>query len=259
MLSLKQYSTSSLPRRQAAPYMTYSTTKRYRVVRVKAAATVEKRSEKPKPEDPSQSSAAATDSVSKDKGYKDAMMIQCKPAAQASGLLTTTSASLLHVIMCVRCCAAFGWDSCQKGGWYKHIQSKLDDLQVLQRRIILHQHHQLQQHSLMQLLGGLLQYATSCCTHLPFWCSKTGVFYHCSSQSSVDADPGALAAVVLWPYLIFVPAATAVLLQALTCTHLWLPPPSQSVSDQVTISAIVLSSMWHGRAVCLKGSSRHPS
>eukprot|EP00878_Enallax_costatus_P000599 GHUV01000700.1.p1 GENE.GHUV01000700.1~~GHUV01000700.1.p1 ORF type:complete len:487 (+),score=102.77 GHUV01000700.1:167-1627(+) len=102
MLSLQPGRASGFCSRQTRPFQTFKPVTRQRVVRVRAASTLEKKAEEAKPEGPSTSAAPSEATTSEPQGFKDAVMIQ-----------------------------SFGWDSCDKGGWYKHNQSKLDDLQAL--------------------------------------------------------------------------------------------------------------------------------
>lgn len=90
--------------------------------------------------------------------------------------------------------AGFGWESCKKGGWYKHVQSKVSDLQV--------------------------------------WCLRGA-----PRQRSKHNEPP-------WDDRMLVrrrpPTPPSSRAQQAGCTHLWLPPPSQSVSPQVRRLAAAL-------------------
>lgn len=103
---------------------------------------------------------------------------------------------------CASSSAAFGWDSCDKGGWYKTIESKVPDLKVSCSHVS----------SACQPAGCQLQ--LHACLVLMHQTAARQYAPHLSRYT---------------PLL-----STCALLQELSCTHLWLPPPSQSVSNQVS-------------------------
>jgi hypothetical protein len=70
------------------------------------------------------------------KGYKDALLLQCK-ALQLCESVGDGAQQILVLLVCnasgVFTCAAFGWDSCEKGGtWLKTLQGKVPDIKVRQ-------------------------------------------------------------------------------------------------------------------------------